>query len=359
MVEDFLDSAKSGDGPDVQWIPQEDLSKAVASGELAPLRRLTSRRWWWEHNADFLLPSSREDVAVPIDAVCYGLLYRVDLFAAEGIAVPFGAWSEMADAAEKLTGYDDYIYTDRYGIGMGFASEDADIPPVLPAALAAGGAPDTMGEAEVEGEKLAFGFELLAELTEAGVLHPNAREHTAEEVYRAFNAGTYGMIMGSTGRFARVRREVVVSDPGDVGFLALPSVSGGPSTPVVEAWHVGVRRRSPLQSEAAKFVRFLLSPASDRIWVEEAEHLPLRRSTLEELEAGGVRLERAHLVAAGRLISGGSWREPPALPSAEWRRIVAAATVKALRGDGEPGPVFEGAVRQLSELIESPGRLRR
>jgi ABC-type glycerol-3-phosphate transport system substrate-binding protein len=349
MTERFLREAAEGEGPDIQWVPPEDLAKAVTSGELAPLRRLLGRRWWSMERSDLLAPPDAGEVTVPVDVACYGLFYRADLFEAEGVTVPFADWQAMAAAAEKLTVYDDYIYTDRYGIGMGLAPEDSDLPPVVSAALAAlpagVGASDPLGSGSQDvPQRLAEGFGLLKALREAGVLHPEVTAQTAEEVYRAFNAGSFGMILGSTSRFARVRREIVVADPPDVRFLPVPSVAGGPATPATEAWHVGIRRSSRVRRQAARFVRFLLSPAADAIWVEEAGHVPLRRSTLERRRTRGPDADSDHLVAAARLLAGGGWREPASRESAPWRRALARATVEALRGASDPETAFAGAL---------------
>jgi len=92
-------------------------------------------------------------------------------------------------------------------------------------------------------------------------LYPNPFSLTEEELFRAFNEGKVGMMIGSTANIKKLK-----SAPIGFGITTIPGSESYVKKPVflLTEWYLGINRRSEYKEEARKFAAFL-SEKSDSI----------------------------------------------------------------------------------------------
>lgn len=282
----------AGNSPDIFMINMANLGEAIAAGCMEPLENLFYNNWTEEQRKDIDSELFRAGFdgkyhyEVPLFSGTFGVMYRIDLFEKFGIkAEDIKTWDNLVEVAKKLT----YVNEDKlqvYGYGVGYSTDVTDPHGVLPTALFSqeggiftdDGKPNNWsGEA---GKKaLQFQIDLI---DKHKVMPSSSVALTSEEVYNMFEAGQFAMISAGSLRVPTVKG-LTAFDPNNVGFMANPEWNEGQGSSISNAysWNTAVWSGSKNKEAAGKFLEYLVSPEADKMWVTEANQIPILSSTLE------------------------------------------------------------------------------
>jgi len=282
----------AGSCPDIFMINMANLGEAIASGCMEPLENLFYNNWTDKQKADIDSELFRAGFdgkyhyEVPLFSGTFGIMYRADLFEEHGIKVEdIKTWDDLVEVAKKLT----YVNKDGlqvWGYGVGYSTDVTDPHGVLPTVLFSqegsiftkDGRPNNW--AGEQGQKgLQFQIDLI---DKHKVMPPSCVALTSEEVYNMFEAGQFAMISGGSIRMPTVK-SLTAFDPDYVEFMAYPEWNAGQGSSIANAyaWNTAVWSGSKHKDIAGKFLEYLVSPAADKMWVTEANQIPILASTLE------------------------------------------------------------------------------
>ncbi|PYG87127.1 carbohydrate ABC transporter substrate-binding protein (CUT1 family) [Ruminiclostridium sufflavum DSM 19573] len=280
----------AGNSPDIFMINMANLGEAIAAGCMEPLENLFLNNWTEEQLADIdseLFKAGYDGkyhYEIPLFSGTFGIMYRTDLFEKFGIKVEdIKTWENLAEAAKKLT----YVNEDKlqvYGYGVGYSTDVTDPHGVLPTALFSqegsiftkDGKPNNWA-GEAGKAALQFQIDLIDKYK---VMPSSSVALTSEEVYNMFEAGQFAMISGGSIRMPTVK-SLTSFDPNYVGFMAYPEWNKGQGSSIANAyaWNTAVWSGSKNKEAAGKFLEYLVSPEADKMWVKEANQIPVLSST--------------------------------------------------------------------------------
>jgi multiple sugar transport system substrate-binding protein len=282
----------AGNAPDIFMINMANLGEAIASGCMEPLENMFLGNWTPEQLADIDTELFRAGYdgkyhhEIPLFSGTFGIMYRTDLFDKFGIKPEeLKTWDDLAKAAQKLT----YVNEDKlqvYGYGVGYSTDVTDPHGVLPTVLFSqeggifteDGRPNNWsGEAGKAG--LQFQLDLINKYK---VMPPSCVALTSEEVYNMFEAGQFAMISGGSVRMPTVK-SLTSFDPNYVDFMSYPEWNNGQGNSIANAyaWNTAVWSGSKNKAAAGRFLEYLVSPEADKMWVTEANQMPVLNSTFE------------------------------------------------------------------------------
>ena len=282
----------AGNSPDIFMINMANLGEAIAAGCMEPLENLFFNNWTDEQRTDIESElfkagyDGKYHYEVPLFSGTFGIMYRTDLFEKFGIKVEdIKTWDDLAEVAKKLT----YVNEDKlqvYGYGVGYSTDVTDPHGVLPTALFSqeGGIFTKDGKPNKwtgDAGKRALQFQIDL-IDKHKVMPPSSVALTSEEVYNMFEAGQFAMISGGSLRVPTVKG-LTAFDPNYVGFMAYPEWNKGQGSSIANAysWNTAVWSGSKNKEAAGKFLEYLVSPEADKMWVTEANQIPILSSTLK------------------------------------------------------------------------------
>lgn len=352
MTSKFIAAHQSGNAPDIQWVIQDQLGETLEVGAIEPFENLFLDDWSDEEIADVsdafwkfgVQDGNHYQVSLSRNYVA--IMYRKDLFEEKGIKLPITNIDQLIEVSKKLTEQDEELGIQRYGLGQAFSRDRAD-PPLASALLLA--EQDDMytedGKANWATNAGVRAFETVADMVrEHGITPESAVSKTVEDLYREFAAGQYAMIMGAGVRIPRVRSEITVTDPENVGFMLIPALEDGEYAPsVVSGWSVGVWSGSEVKEAAGAFVEAMFSPWADELWVRDGGQVPVRKSTISEMSDFFSQPENQYLEVMATGFSEAAYTQPTNFGTGGWRADMNAAMQEILVDGADVRGALESA----------------
>ena len=335
MSTKFFAAHAAGNAPDICWIIMDELGAALDLNSLEPLENLAIGQWSSDEIADiddaFWQFGVRDGkhYQITFSRNYVTLYYRADLFAENNIEIP-RTWDELIAAAQKLTGFDEKLGVQRYGFGLGLATEDVDPQIMTNMILADQGTlfneDGTANWANESGEKA---LETMCKfITEYGITPETAISTTGEELWTDFEAGKLAMISGGAIRVNTVRNNCVY-DPEAVQIMLWPTADGEGHAPgVINGWCVGVWSGSQVKEEAGLFLEAMVSPEADKLWVELGGQPAMRQSTLENAKEYIEKNQFLSVISEGFLTAG--YPQPTDFSVSSWKNDLNNAAQKVL-----------------------------
>ena len=335
MSTNFFAAHSAGNAPDICWIIMDEMGAALDLEALEPLENLAFGKWSGEETADIDDAFWRFGVRdgkhyqVTFSRNYVTIFYRADLFQKHGIEIP-RTWEEMIAAAQKLTGFDEELGVQRYGFGLGLATEHVD-PQIMTNMILAqqGTLFNGDGTANWANETGAKALETMCKfITEYGITPETAVSSTGEDLWVDFESGKLAMMSGGAIRVNTVRSNCVY-DPSAVQIMLWPTEDGEGHAPgVINGWCVGVWSGSQVKEEAGLFLEAMASPEADKLWVELGGQPAMRQSTLENAKEYIAQNDFLTVISEGFLTAG--WPQPTDFTVSSWKNDLNNAAQKVL-----------------------------
>lgn len=286
----FFTASQSGDAPDISWVDFEDLSGALELDALEPLENLFLKNWSEDEIKDindaYFHYGESEDgkhYQITFSRNYVGIIYRADILAEMGYDTPLKDWDEFYKIAKDSTVDKDPVTgIKRYGFGSSMTLESAD-PWFMSSMLLKqyGKLFNEDGSANWANDTSLNAINLLKDMMDNGIMNKDNLINVPDDVYSDFAAGMYTMMSGVTTRIANIKANCVF-DAKDVQFMPFPSYTEGEiSSSNIGGWCVGIWSGSKNKEAAGKFLEAMISPESDKLWVEVAGQVPIRQSTAQ------------------------------------------------------------------------------
>lgn len=353
MSNKFFMAHAAGNEPDICWIIMDEMGAALDLNTLEPLENLFIGDWTEEEIADiddafwqfgvrdgkhYQITFSRNYVTI---------FYRADLFEEYGIEIP-RTWDELIAAAQTLTGYDEELGVQRYGFGLGLATEDVD-PQIMTNMILAeqGDLFNADGTANWANDTGVKALETMCKfITEYGITPETAISTTGEELWTDFEAGKLAMMSGGAIRVNTVRSNCVY-DPDAVQIMLWPTEDGEGHAPgVINGWCVGVSSKSDVKEEAGLFLEAMVSPEADKLWVEIGGQPAMRQSTLETAKDYIAENEFLTVISEGFLTAG--YPQPTDFSVSSWKNDLNNAAQKVLVDGLSPLEALEAVAQDFN-----------
>ena len=187
-----------------------------------------------------------------------------------------------------------------------------------------------------------------------GITPESAVSKTVEDLYREFAAGQYAMIMGAGVRIPRVRSEITVADPEDVGFMLIPGIGGADYSPsVVSGWSIGVWSESDVSDAAGKFTEAMFSTWADELWVRDGGQVPVRKSTVESMADFFNQPANSYLKIMAQGFSEAAYTQPTDFATGGWRADMNAAIQDILVNGTDVREALEKAEEEFNRRTQN------
>ena len=355
MTPKFLAAHRAGNAPDLIWVVTDLLGDAIKSGALEDLNGVFLKDWKPEALAErkdgYWARCAQGDKVHCLfhSRNYYGVMYRADLLKQAGVdPATLTTWPTFIDAAKKLTVKDAGGNVTQWGYGQQFSEDRADSQMMTSMMLARQGDlfhPD--GKARWA---TSVGIEALTLQTDMVTKHaitpPQAVSWSAEDLYEQFAAGKLAMFCGAVVRLSTMQAKL---GKDNVGFMIWPGVDGKPHSPAVMAgWAVGVWSGGKNKLMAGKFLEFMSTGDSDKLWVEVGGQLPSAPSTLAALAAFVAKPENAYLTTAARGVKDYGWIAPVDFAVGGYRQAMNKAAQNVITGGMDPKAAIEDAERRFN-----------
>ncbi len=273
----FTTAIGAGTAPDVSTGAAYQSVQFYDQGAVAPVDDLVADLESSGALADFLpgtverLRYDDHQIALPWAIDIRVLYYRKDLLTAAGVEPP-KTWEEFAAAAQAVTTGDD-----QYGYVVS-GGENGGVHHILSFALNNGGGlftPDR--QVNLMDDRNVEALQLLADLVEAGAVHPASAGYSGDDALKAFSQGAAAMILGTPGlegRLPEIAEQIGVLEP-----LTAPSGEKG-----TVSWvnNVMLYEQSEHKDEAKQFLRWRLDNLLP-LWTEgHVTQIPVRQSIADD-----------------------------------------------------------------------------
>nr|PZM90022.1 MAG: hypothetical protein DIU81_01380 [[Clostridium] cellulosi] len=199
----LLTALAANNGPDVAYIDGQNLAEFVTTGTLTPLDSYVEK---WGQASDYpeniwkTVQFDGKVYGIPGDGDVRTLIYRKDLFEKAGISNPPKTWSELEDAAKKLTQRDSSGNTTVWGFALNGGDSEHTTMRSLPWIWDLGGdIMDESGKPTLTNDAVVKTLEFMNKLVNVDkVAPPNSYMNTKKEVAKLINGGQAAMaIVGS------------------------------------------------------------------------------------------------------------------------------------------------------------------
>lgn len=280
----------AGNTPDVFQVDVSNLGAGLQMGVMEPLENLFYADWSDEDKADVAsgawsvgVDEKGQHYQVALFGGVYGILYRADYFEKFGINVDdIKTWEDLYNAAEKLTFKDDNGMQ-VYGLGIGYSTGVTDANGILSNVLLnqEGGLFTQDGQPnQWDSEAAIQALQLELDAVNRGITPKNCDSLTYEDAFVAFSSGQYAMVFAPSLRIPPITAAASF-DSSTIKFMAYPELEEGYGNASYSGgWFTCVSSISKNKEYAGKFLEFLCSSQADIIWVEVADQIPLRKSTV-------------------------------------------------------------------------------
>lgn len=290
LLKKITTSRLSNDGPDIfhiysAWLPELTGGKALAS---APANIMEDIKQGYGANIIESVTANEEIYGYPTELTLYALNYNKKLFADAGINAPPSNWTELMDAAKKLTKIEDGKITQQ-GFGVITSWDSGVLHPWMTLLQSNGGQllSDDNKAAGFNNQQGKETLELYQQMIDEQVLNPQmslANASTTGPYMNNFELGKTGMIIMAN--WWRGALEATMKDDFQhVGTAPIPvGPSGSKSTSLFYTWLFSVNAQSKHQEEAWKFLQWVNAPKEDDQssrhgeWLMEMGIIPSRES---------------------------------------------------------------------------------
>lgn len=356
MTPKFLAAHRAGNAPDIVWVVTDLLGDAMKTGALADLNELFLDKWnpaaiaerkdgYWarcqQGNKVHCLFHSRN---------YYGVIYRTDFLKEAGIdPATLKTWPAFIDAAKKLTTKDAAGNTTRWGFGQQFSENLADSQMMTSLLLSRqGDLFDDRGRARWSTPTGVEALKLQTDMVGVhGVTPRQAVTWSAEDLYEQFAAGRIAMFTGAVVRISTMQAKVGAEN---VGFMIWPGIDGKAHSPgVMAGWAVGVWSGGRNKAMAGKFLEFMSTGPSDRLWVEVGGQLPGAPSTLANMKDFVARPANAYLTTAAEGVAKYGWIPSVDYAVGGYRQALNKAAQDVIVGNVDVKAALEAAERRFHQ----------
>jgi multiple sugar transport system substrate-binding protein len=352
----FLAAHRAGNAPDLVWVNTDLLGDALKTGSLADLGELFVNKWpaaMREERNDGYWSRCAQGTKVHClfhSRNYYGVIYRTDFLKEAGIdPAKLTTWPAFIEAAKKLTVKDASGNTVRWGFGQQFSEDRADSQMMTSLLLSRqGDLFDAKGAAKWANPTGAEALKLQTDMVSVhGVTPRQAVTWSAEDLYEQFAAGRLAMFTGAVVRISTMQAKV---GNDNVGFMIWPGIDGKQHSPAVMAgWAVGVWSGGRNKAVAGKFLEYMSTGESDRLWVEVGGQLPGAPSTLADMKAFAALPANAYLTTAALGVAKYGW-----IPSVEYgvggyRQALNKAAQDVIVGGATPMAALTAAERRFNQ----------
>ena len=325
MTAKFLASAATRTAPDICWCLQDEMGGVLDAKVLEPFENLFLKNW---------TPTQIDDIAdaqwdfavrdgkhyqITLSKNIIIMFYREDLFRQNGISIP-KTWDELFEAAKKLTGTDPATGIMRYGLGQSFTTESTEPQIIANMLLETQGSPfDSQRRANWANENGRRALQFTIDCVKSGITPESALTTTLDDALLEFGAGKYAMVVAGVVRVPNVR-QTASFDPNAVQIMLFPSFGGQKNSPgVMAGWSIGVWSGSPNKELAGKFVEAMISPESDKLWVQTGGQVPSRKSTATALASWMADPSNTYLRVISEGFATAGWSQPSDFAVVGWR----------------------------------------
>ena len=295
LASKFVAANAAGNAPDIIWLTPDDATTAISVGAIEPLENLFLDEWTEEEIADIdnqvfqVGATPDKHYIIGISSNAFMLYYRSDLFEKYGIELneegTFDSWDDFLAACQTLTGYDEELGLDRYGLGvpMSPAADDGSLFLTRLVDLSEGNIYNADGTANYNTPAGQEAFQYMLDLIyKYKVVSESDINNNAEDVLQAFLGGRTAMIFINSARMSQVTTGITVCDGEDVKIMGMPKTDGEYTQCQVVGWSAGVWSGSKNKDAAGAFLEYMTGKEADKLWTMEALQNPIHRSTIED-----------------------------------------------------------------------------
>lgn len=324
LTTSFLAADAAGDAPDVVMMPLYESGPAVLQGVFAPI----SDQFSDEDKADLddaLTRGMQTDEGqwgIALFRQTYGVLYRADIFAENGLTGDdIATWDDFTQVAKDLSDPDSGLW----GLCQGFSGA-GDMTTAHAYQLTSQGTfYNEDGSLKLATDDGVAALEYSKSLLDDGIVPRDALTWTSDDAQEQFMAGNCVMATSGSTDTGTISGQM---DEGQVGFALWPAQSGQDSVNYLGTWTAAAWSKSPNVEAAKKWLAFLVSPEADTLWATEAGQAPVRRSTAEAVDLPEYIVKTMEGAAYGWI--------PPANIQADWRVPITTAAQDYLVNSRDP-----------------------
>jgi multiple sugar transport system substrate-binding protein len=358
MTAKFFAAHNAGNAPDIQWVNMDDMGTAIKQKALEPFENLFMKDWtdeqlknvqdsFWDYGSvdglHYQMGFSRNYI---------GIIYREDLLKEAGYEAPFKNWDEFRQAAKDLTVENDPITGVKiYGFGSGLSLDKSDPWFVVNTILSEQGslfAED--GKASFAIDPAVKAIQLFSDMMNVDKSIPEGVvTQSVEDIYKDFNSGKFAMINGGSVRMESLQANCVF-DPETIQIMPFPSnTEGKPSPSPITGWSVGVWSGGKYKQEAGKFVEFMFSPESDKLWVEIGGQVPMNQATSALLTDFFKNPTKRYLTDTAGYFVNAAWAQPTEFTLTGWRADFCQAIQDVLVNKKDPMQALKDAEKAFND----------
>lgn len=357
MPSKFFLGNSTGGNPDIVWIDAKNLAGLDKSNSGADLDALVTNDWPQADRDDFYAKSAWDAalfngkrLALPVFHGGSIIYYRKDLLAAAGIdPASLTSWDKLREAAKKLTvDTDKDGRVDVWGFGMPLAPLKTEASPVYISLLEDSAKLYNGCNASFASDLGVKGITYTADLiTKDKVTPQEALVLNVDDITDQFIAGRYAIAIGSNLRYSVVQSRATFGAD-NFGIIKWPSWSGDkPGATPLSGWWVSIWKNSQHPAEAAKFVSYMISHDSVRLWSTVGGQIPTRTSVLKEASFAGPEYDWVRLMVDAWSETG--YMDPPACNTRTLQGALNDATARVVIDGADPVVALKEAEQKFSD----------
>lgn len=210
--------------------------------------------------------------AMPAFADAMFMFYRKDLLTKHGVAEP-RTWDELTAAARKIQQAEGNPNLQGLSI-QGAPIEGAVCTFLLPYWGQGKDFNDAAGKMTLDKAAAVKGLNQWLGMVDAGVLKKNVAEVKTPDTVNEFKAGQVVFAINWTWAWDRFKDDKDSMVQGKVGVMPMPAMPGGKSATCVGGWQWAMSAFSKNKAEAAKLLKYLVTPEASRFLAAEGALLP-------------------------------------------------------------------------------------
>ena len=266
LLNKILAATSSGKGPDVlnignTWAPSLQATGAFLPFDSSALKAIGGKSKFVPASFATGGAAGKDPTSVPLYSLVYGLYYNKKMFADAGLKPPT-TWEELQSDAKKLTDPSKGVY----GMAMEGGSYTESVHFAFIFGQQQGADPfDSSGKADFTSPGMVAGVKQYVDLMSNKVVNPSSVQYkNGPEAPGDFAKGKAAMLMSQNNA-----DNTLVADgmkTSDYGVVAIPAPSGKKDTAsFVAGINMSIFKNTKHQDAALKFVKFMTSPAEQKI----------------------------------------------------------------------------------------------
>lgn len=272
-----LSAAVSGKGPDVVNIGNTNATTFQATGGFLPFDSATLKQVGGQ---DKFVASAfgtagakgQTPTSLPLYGQVYGLFYNKQLFSDAGLQPPT-TWEQLVSDAKKLT----VANKKQWGVVVPAGTVNVSMHLAFITTSQNGGSPFTSdGKPDFTSSAMVSGVQRYIDLmSQDKVVNPSdAQDTDGTQALAKFAKGSVAMLFGQTGATGGLASLGMTSDK--FGVVPIPAPTGGTAIDsFVAGTNISIFKSTQHKAASLAFVKFMTSPAEQRILNKEYGTLPV------------------------------------------------------------------------------------